>query len=143
MSERWQRIIPGILISSWLVYLYFTYRAWQGVPDLLLAQPLARPAMPSPNPDRMWWLVAVSAAEAAFATLMMLPRWRRYYPLRALIAATVVLCVAVLLRPAISSPIDRVYLQWIAVVSILLLNISLVASFLWVVQRYAEQRSIF
>jgi len=124
MSERWKRIIPAILVSSWIIYVCYTYRVWHDT---------------TPDPARLWSLLGVSGAEVLFAAVIMLPRWRRWYPLRALLAAAVILTVAVLLRPMLHSPADRVYLQWIAVVSILLLNVSLVSSFLWVVQRYAEQ----
>lgn len=131
MSERWKRIIPGILVSSWILYVCFTWRAWHTLAA-------ASPAAP-PDADRLWLLLGVSGAQMLLAAFMMLPRWRRWYPLRALLAGVILLTVAVLLRPVLDSAIDRVYLQWIAVVSILLLNVSLVASFLWIVQRYADQ----
>jgi len=124
MSECWKRIIPAILVTSWIIYVCYTYRAWHDT---------------APDTARLWSLLGASGAEVSFAAVVMLPRWRRWYPLRALLAGAIILAVAVLLRPMLHSPVDRVYLQWIAVVSILLLNVSLVASFLWIVQRYGEQ----
>jgi len=124
MTERWKSIIAGILVSSWFVYVYYTYRVWHS------------PQSASVQVQRVWLLLSVSAAETVFATLAILPRWQRYYAFRALVAAGVLLAVAVALRPLMGSPVDRVFLQWVAVVSILLLNVSLVSSFLWVVQRY-------